>query len=257
MDVGRGWGRNLAAAFRILGHIMGGPVLRGHRRAWGSTPTEIAAAWPGDELIAQPAWTVTHAITIEAPAEEVWPWLAQIGQGRGGLYSFERLENLIGCRIRNTDRILPEHQDLSQVTEIRLAPQAALSLHHVEPGRDLVLFASPVGEAASRQPVTAGRWSLHLRPAGQGSTRLVERLSFSAGPTWQERIFTSAALVEPVSFVMSQEMMRNIRDLAEGTPRTGGRRRGWQAGVAVIVTVTLGFLLRPTSRLPDRAAGAG
>lgn len=245
MDVGRGWGSNLAAAFQIMGHIMGSPVLRRHRRAWGTTPEELAATWPGDELIARPTWTVTHALTVNAPAEEVWPWVAQLGQGRGGFYSFERLENLLGCQIRNTDRILPEHQDLSQVTEIRLAPQAALSLHHVERERDLVLFASPPGEAASGQPVTAGRWSLHLRPAGQGRTRLVERLSFSSGPTWQERIFTSAALVEPVSFVMSREMMRNIRDLAEGNPRAGNRRSRWQAAVAATATVTtLGIILR-------------
>ncbi|KUG57330.1 hypothetical protein AVL61_14495 [Kocuria rosea subsp. polaris] len=52
-------------------------------------------------------------MTVDAPPERIWPWLAQLGQGRGGLYSFERLENLIGCRMRNTDRILPEHQDLS------------------------------------------------------------------------------------------------------------------------------------------------
>ncbi|QGU05066.1 hypothetical protein CETAM_09060 [Corynebacterium comes] len=219
MDVGRGWGLNIAAALRMVGHIVGGPALRRHRRSWGATPQELAATWPGDELLPRPDWSVTHAITIDAAAEEVWPWLAQIGQGRGGLYSFERLENLIGCRIRNTDRILPEHQDLSQVREIRLAPRVALSLAHVEPGRDLVLFASPAESADPGQPVTAGRWSLHLRPAGQGSTRLIERLSFSAGPTWQEKLFSSPALVEPISFVMSQEMMRNIRYLAQRAGR--------------------------------------
>jgi hypothetical protein len=214
MDVGRSRPRNLIAAVRIAGHVLTGPLLRRRRTSWGATPGEAASTWPGDELLPGPSWTTTHAVTIDAPAEQVWPWLAQLGQGRGGLYSFERLENLIGCRMRNTDRILPEHQDLSAITEIRLAPRAALAVARVEPGRDLVLAASPGPSTADRR-VTGGRWSFHLRPAPEGGTRLVERLSFATGPTWQERLFTSPVLVEPVSFVMSQEMLRNLKRLAE------------------------------------------
>lgn len=214
MDVGRSWPRNVAAAARMAGHIITGPLLRGHRRSWGATEDEVAADWPGHPPGRPVSWTVTHAVTINAPADQVWPWLAQLGQGRGGLYSFERLENLIGCRMTNTDRILPEHQDLAVVGQVRLHPQAVLPVAHLEPGRDLVLAAGS-GPSTAAQRVTGGVWSFHLRPAADGGTRLVERLDISAGPTWQEKLFTSRALMEPVSFVMSVEMLRNIQQLAE------------------------------------------
>ncbi|WP_298584656.1 Acg family FMN-binding oxidoreductase [uncultured Kocuria sp.] len=240
MDVGRSLSRNLLAAARIAGHVLTGPLLRRRRMAWGATPEEVSSTWPGDELLPDPSWTATHAVTVDAPPERIWPWLAQLGQGRGGLYSFERLENLIGCRMRNTDRILPEHQDLSTVPEIRLAPQAALAVAHVEPGRDLVL-AAPGPPRADRRSA-GGLWSFHLRPDPAGGTRLVERLSFPAGSTRRERLVTSPVLIEPVSFVMSQEMLRNLGRLAEGQAGAaagrperagsspgGGRRRGRSA----------------------------
>lgn len=213
MDVGRSWTRNAAAAARIAGHIATGPLLRDYRRSWGATAQEAATDWPGHPAGRPVSWSVTHAVTIDAPVEEVWPWLAQLGQGRGGLYSFQRLENLIGCRMTNTDRILPEHQDLAAVKEVRLHPQAVLPVAHLEPGRDLVLAASP-GPSTTDQRVTGGVWSFHLRDAPGGRTRLVERLDLSAGPTWQEKLFTAPALMEPISFVMSQEMLRNIQRLA-------------------------------------------
>ncbi|MFI7493694.1 hypothetical protein ACH9D2_03085 [Kocuria sp. M4R2S49] len=181
----------------------------------------MATAWPGDELLPAPSWTVTHAVTIQASPEDVWPWLAQLGQGRGGFYSFERLENLIGCRMANTDRVLAEHQDPTAAGQIRLHPQAALPVALVEPGRDLVLADS--GPPARQQRVTEGLWSFHLRPTPEGTTRLVERLSFRAGSTWPEKLFTSPALIEPISFVMSQEMLRNITALAGTAHRTSER----------------------------------
>ena len=55
---------------------------------------------PGDELVPEPAEDTTLAVTVDAPAEEVWAWLVQIGQGRGGMYSHDRLENLVGLHIR-------------------------------------------------------------------------------------------------------------------------------------------------------------
>lgn len=214
MDVGRSRLRNAAAAARIGGHLLTGPLLRRSRSTWGATPEEVRATWPGDELLPDLTWTTTHAVTVRAAPEDVWPWIAQLGQGRGGLYSFERLENLIGCRMTNTDRILPEHQDPAAAGQVRLHPQAALTVARVVPGRDLVLLADPAAASAG-QHVTGGLWSFHLRPSPDGGTRLVERLSFRSGAGRLERLFTSAALVEPVSFVMSQEMLRNIAALAE------------------------------------------
>jgi hypothetical protein len=77
------------------------PFLRRHRTSWGATRKEASETLPGDELTTEPKWQYTQSITVQAPAEQVWLWLVQIGQGRGGFYSYEILENMVGCGIRN------------------------------------------------------------------------------------------------------------------------------------------------------------
>lgn len=72
-------------------------VARPWLRRWGATPDELEKPLPGDELVPDPGVVTTRAVTIDAPVEEVWPWLAQIGQDRGGFYSYEWLENLAGA----------------------------------------------------------------------------------------------------------------------------------------------------------------
>ena len=79
----------------------------------GATEEERALRLPGDELVPNPDWRNDHAISIDAPLSAVWPWLVQLGQGRGGFYTYEGLENLIGCQIRNLAEIRPELQSLN------------------------------------------------------------------------------------------------------------------------------------------------
>jgi hypothetical protein len=74
---------------------------------WGATGQESGALLPGDDLIADPDLTAARAITVRAPASGVWPWIAQLGQGRGGFYSYDFLENLAGCDVHSADRIVP------------------------------------------------------------------------------------------------------------------------------------------------------
>ncbi|EXF25928.1 hypothetical protein BG28_09345 [Nesterenkonia sp. AN1] len=235
---GRGWLANGLAGVRILGHLVTGPLLRRRRMGWGAVCSEVEADWPGNELIPDPAWTATHAATVAASPEQIWPWLAQLGQGRGGFYSFERLENLLGCQIRNVDRVLPEHQDVVAAGEVRLAPQMAMRVARAEIAADLVLVADfraadaettdAVGpgsaHAGSEDPgsrtggsvaAVAGVWSLHLRPRPEGGTRLIERLRYAKARSFPEQIFGSRHLIEPISFVMSKEMLCNIKELAE------------------------------------------
>lgn len=223
---GRGWLANGLAGVRILGHLVTGPLLRRRRMGWGAVRSELEAEWPGDELIPDPAWTATHAVTVAASPEQIWPWLAQLGQGRGGFYSFERLENLLGCQIRNVDRVLPEHQDVLAAGEVRLAPQMAMRVARAEIAADLVLVAdfrtaetetADAVDPGSPAPAAAvaGLWSLHLRPPPEGGTRLIERLRYAKARSLPERLFGSRHLIEPISFVMSKEMLCNIRDAAE------------------------------------------
>ena len=78
---------------------------------WGATPEEASASLPGDELFADANVSITHAITIEAPPHCVWPWLAQLGQNKGGFYSYVTLENLVGCEMPTVETIRDEWQN--------------------------------------------------------------------------------------------------------------------------------------------------
>src|SRR6185295_17289451 len=86
-------------------------LIRPWHLRWGATDEEVKMALPGDEVTPQPKLNATHAITIRAPVSDAWRWLAQIGQRQGGFYSYTWLENLVGCRMHNADRIVPEWQN--------------------------------------------------------------------------------------------------------------------------------------------------
>ena len=186
-------------------------ILPWHTR-WGATDAELRQALPGDELVPQPKTNATRAITIEAPPAEVWAWLVQIGQGRGGFYSYDRLENLVGCDIHSADRIVPELQRLEVGDKVRMMPEGQpmpppWNVVAVDPGRSLVLENGGAGELAH------STWAFVVQEAGPGATRLTVR---SRGD-WQPGLMNTIMwrMVEPVSFFMEQGMLRGIRQRAE------------------------------------------
>ena len=85
-------------------------LFRRWQLRWGATSQEASGSFPGDDLITGPDLTATRAISVGLPAAQVWPWIAQLGQGRGGFYSYDFLENLAGCDIHSADQIVPEWQ---------------------------------------------------------------------------------------------------------------------------------------------------
>ena len=200
------WSATLAAA------AAGTALARSRSLRWGATDDDLAAVLPGDELIAHPDLVATRAITIDATADQVWPWVVQMGQGRGGLYSYDALENLVGCDMHSADRVLPEFQQLAVGDEFRLHPDVGLQVALVEPGQALVLSGGvPMGEAA---PPYDFSWAFVLRGTSGGRTRLLVRERYGYTQWW------SPLLVEPVevvSWLMSQRMLRGIRDRAERT----------------------------------------
>ena len=111
---------------------------------------------PGDDLIANPDLTATRAITVHTSAEQVWPWIAQLGQGRGGFYSYDALENLAGCDIHSADQVVPEWQDITVGDQVKLHPEVGWPSLLVEPGRALVLRGG-VPDGAQRRPPTTSR----------------------------------------------------------------------------------------------------
>jgi len=214
---------NLLGAIQVGGTLVLSPVLRSWYNRWGATGTEVTRSLPGDELVPAPMLGYTHAITIQAPAAGVWPWLAQIGQGRGGLYSYDGLENLAGCDIHSLDHIAPELQDPQVGELIRLGPKGypCFAVASVESNRALVLISAdpqtgqPVEYTEQREKGYAiATWQFILEALDEKTTRLVvrQRLSYSPDLTWVWR------LTEPVAFVMERKMMLGIRGRAERNP---------------------------------------
>ena len=185
-------------------------LARTRQLRWGATSQECEASLPGDDLIAHPDLTATRAIAVATSADRVWPWIAQLGQGRGGFYSYDFLENLAGCDIHSADRIVAEWQDLKIGDEVRLAPAVGLDVAAVEPGRSLVLRGGvPMGASAPPYDFT---WAWILQEERDGTARLVVRERYAYTRWWAWLLVEP---VEAVSFVMTQKMLRGIRDRAE------------------------------------------
>jgi len=194
---------------------------------WGSTERERASALPGDELVPGPAIATTLATTVHAAPEEVWRWLVQIGQDRGGMYSYDWLENLFGLRIHSADRIREEWQHLAPGDQVRLVRKGwlglregfALPVARVDPGRVIVLREQPPA-----QPWDA-IWSFHVLPLGPGRCRLISR-SRAASPRGPARLAT--LVMSPVTAGMTRKMLLGIKRRAESgafDPGTSGGRR--------------------------------
>jgi len=198
------------------------PLLRRWRLRWGATEDEIRQTLPGDEWVPQPKWSYTQAITIRAPAEQVWPWLAQMGQGRGGFYSYEWLENLVGCDIHNADRIMPEFQNLQVGDGVRLAPQMpGFPVVIVEPRRAIVLRGDtrlgsvPVPASSAKGDYFATTWGFYLVPRDDGTTRLIARFRSEYNDKFANAMMYGPPLVEPISCVMQRKMLLGIRQRVE------------------------------------------
>lgn len=190
-------------------------AARGVLRNWGATKAECGATLPGDEFVTDPAVVRTRAVTIDAHAEWVWPWLVQIGQNRGGLYSYAKLENLLGLKIRNADTIHPEWQDLAVGDRVWLVRRnwlglpdgVALTVCRIEPGRSLVLH----------DRISRGVWSFHLHDDGLGRCRLISR-SRSPRPHGIARL--GDELFDPISLLMTRRMLLGIKERSEAAEPT-------------------------------------
>ena len=187
---------------------------RPRQLSWGATEDESNQPLAGDELIARADLTATRAITVRTSPDRVWPWIAQLGQGRGGFYSYDALENLVGCDIHSADRVMPAWQEIHVDDDVRLAPEVSLIVAALEPGRSLVLRgAIPIGKTAPPYDFT---WAFVLREGPEETTRLLVRERYAYTRPW------ARLLVEPVeviSFLMSEKMLRGIKQRAERTDR--------------------------------------
>lgn len=201
---------NLAVTFGVYWF-----VFRPRQARWGADDNEVSMPLPGDEIAPNPTMQATHAITINAPSHSVWPWLVQLGQEKAGLYSYEWLENLVGCDIHNVSEIRPEWQN-TQVNDImRLGPKGypLFIVKEIVPNRALVLQAAdPKTEAPA-----AASWAFILNEQADGTTRLIVRSRNQYEPSIGNFVLWRM-ITEPLSFIMERKMLRSIKRLAEAKP---------------------------------------
>ena len=189
---------------------------------WGAAEVEISRPLLGDELIANAASQETRAITINAPIERVWPWLAQLGQDRGGFYSYDLLENAVGCAMPTEDRLRPAAQTWQIGDKLWMYPKdraggiGFATLHAYVPGRALA-FGTRVTGASLSEP-ESGSWAFVLEPIDASTTRFLVRGRIASGRSPAGVAF-DRAIFEPAHFVMERRMMVGIKDLAEGRDR--------------------------------------
>ena len=182
---------------------------------WGATEAEFNETLPGDELVSHPKHHDTHAITIHAPISEVWAWLVQIGQNKGGFYGYTSLENLVGCHMHNADRVIAEYQTLKIGDPVRLHPDAPpLTAIIVEFNSAIVLVNEP--DVSVTPPAFNGTWGFYVRHADSASTRLLVRSRWA----WNSGFLSwigYRCFLEPAHFIMERKMLLNIKAHAEYT----------------------------------------
>ncbi len=194
-------------------------LIRPWHLHWGATVEEVCATLPGDDLVARPESEATHAVTIDTSPARVWPWLLQLGQDRAGFYSYTWLENLFGCQMRNTLRIVPEWQHLAVGDGVLLHPKMPRVPVAVVDAQRALVIGGPLDEAglpagASRRGDAAAAWAFVLRDIGPGQTRLIARLRLQ--PPRTLRYWLAGRLFwEPAHFIMERKMLRTIKRLAE------------------------------------------
>ncbi|GAB83484.1 SRPBCC family protein [Gordonia rubripertincta] len=174
---------------------------------WGATEEEVAAALPGDELLPDADGVATRAITIHAPPEAIYPWLAQMGPSpRGGAYTYDWIENLLGLDMHSTDRVLEEFQHPVVGDTIGVGPEASR-----------IEIAESDHAFVTRTTDGDWVWSFTLVPDG-ASTRLISRNRFRLTGLGKKLAMIP---MEPGSLIMERKMLHGIKERAEALAHAG------------------------------------
>ena len=210
-------GAGLAVAAAALSYPW---LLRRPFLTWGATPEEAARELPGDDLLASPDIVSTRAVTIGAPPSAVWPWLVQMGSGRGGVYTYDWIENLFGLGMHSAGEILPQFQDMKLGDELPLGPgRPKMRVEVFEPERAL----------SFRFEDQNWVWTFALFPA-DGRTRLLSRNRIATPHASAFTRLFNLLVMEPGSLVMERKMLLGIKERAQRL--AGGRGRPDPAAAA-------------------------
>ena len=179
---------------------------------WGARDDEGAAKLPGDELLPDAGLVTTRALTIDAPPSAIWPWLVQMGSGRGGAYTYDWIENLLGLNMHSANEILPQYQHLAVGDELPMGSgRPGMTVEVLDPPRTLAV------RVADQNWV----WIFALVPEGE-STRLISRNRIATAALAPVGRLFYTVFMEPGSLVMERKMLLGIKQRAERTASAHG-----------------------------------
>jgi hypothetical protein len=217
----------MAGAAYIAVAVAASPALQRWYRRWGASNSEVGRVLPGDEFVPRPRIMTTRAVTVQAPASRIWPWLLQFGIERGGWYSYDFLEALSGAANfidgHSNTRIIPELQDLKVGDKVwmhkRIMPLTVVAM---EVDRALVFLTrvdiktGAFFELSGDMPkdYVNSSWEFFLDEAGDVGTRLLVRSRLDYTPSLINNI-AWRVFADPISFVMERKMLLTIKRLAE------------------------------------------
>lgn len=200
------WRIIISVAVAIIAFVLIVTLLTPWMDRWGATDAEIAAAYPGDELVTDPASFVNRAVTINAAPEEIYPWIVQLGADKGGMYSYDWFEsNILQCRQTNADRIHDEWQNLQIGDEMKMCPEGSgpppYIIALIVPNKAIVMGHQENGKWVDL-------WQFIIIPQVDGKSRLITRTrTMMVGGFWD--------LIHPGVFVMERGMLLGIKARAE------------------------------------------
>lgn len=199
-------GAGLAAGAAALSYRL---FFRRWCLTWGARPEEVSRELPGDELLVKADIVATRAITIDAPPADIWPWLVQMGSGRGGVYTYDWIENLFGLGMHSADRILPQFQEVKVGDEFELGPnRPKLRVEVLDPERVFTIRFED------------GNWVwIFALFAEDGTTRLVSRNRIATPAASALTRLFNLLFMEPGSLVMERKMLLGIKERAERLAR--------------------------------------
>jgi hypothetical protein len=207
-------------------------VLQPWHSQWGATDEEVVMQLPGDELIPNAAYQATLGVTVSAPAAQIWPWLAQMGADRGGLYSYSWLESLLNCPIHNANEIIPAFQNPKIGDLVRMCPgDFGPSPHEIadlQPEKAFIF--------GGRNDLSAdwdSTWQFVLIAEDEETTRLLLRLRSAD-------YASISAVFEPAFFLMERRRLQGIQERAEGQFQAEWRN---ESEILLWIASFLGFLI--------------
>jgi hypothetical protein len=223
----KGLGAGLLGAAAVSAYVF---VIRPWMLTWGTTEEEARRPLPGDALVPNPKSEETHAITIHAPAGEVWPWVVQIGYDRAGWYSYDFIHRALGCAGSvdspecSAERIIPELQDLKVGDQVEIAEGMGYRVAALEPERAMVLHAAfdmetmePFDSAGPKPDAYLNSgWAWVVEPIDDETTRLIVRIRQDYSDSLPIALMMYG-VIEPGSFIMERKTLLGIKERAEAT----------------------------------------